>query len=339
MIYRVDIGKLPNPEAKEEVTLKVTYDKYGNKFFEFEDIRQRIDIRSNVKSLAELESDAITCESLSQADVSNQEVNPDVTNDKLIPFIGRTYHLPNDADKKYRWVNKRKNMNPMLLTNFKPKDSDDEAPEQYIVYVAIEQPRYKILSYRTGYDILNSFGKKDSHTGCTVVLTDEDIFNAVNDKVIEISFYDSVNKAYKTATVLIDGNGNLEVRVADAYPNEVGKLRTLSKKYKTSLKMRIRPTANKLLTQAFICNDGNDKKLLDIIDEQYGKNEKVLSNTIVHVLSEDDNLDYILSEITKQKITAITTVDVEIPLELLKKYKIRNLFEYDMKTGITHSKK
>lgn len=356
MIYKFTIGT-----TSEDRNLDVTYDKYGNKFFEFPDIRQKLQIKSNVNSLQMLRKPDI------KSFIKDFEVSE--RNDISIPFSVEQYKLYKNADKAYKFVNNRKNLKPMLFTNFVPKDA--EASEYHIVYIAVEQPRYKILTYATDYPILSSFGKTDKYTGCVAVVDSMAHMFAETDTVFKISFFDTESKVYKTASIIIDGNGNPDFRIDDADSNAVAKLKSLNNKYKGSLKIRIRPDENSMLTQVFICK-ADENGMVEAKGHQIPANTVTIDPTdndrpssynsavddylferfkdtklkyeITSLTGETDEeneriLDSYLASLEKDHITAITTIDVDIPIELLKKYSIRNVIALDISTGKSYSRR
>ena len=348
MICRFNIGSF---EADKSNDLIITYDQYGNKYFSFEDIEQKINIRANTKAFRNIETSDITCAAMSEDVVIEK-------NEKNIPYSWKKYQLPKDLDKKYRWANNIKNLNPMFLINnyTKAEDGTEEySPENYVVYIAIESPRYKILGYYTKYAILNTFTRSDKFTGATIVFTEDEHLAADDDKVIEIKFFDNVTKVYRVCTISIDGNGNPEMDMRYAEGPEVGKLKTLNNRYKFSLKMRIRPLAGSLITQHYIFPVTNSEYEAGSDDpEKYIANsevEKLVSDHFNNNFPEgteyymspihiDENgepnveeLEAAIGDIVNFKSKVFTTFGVKIPYDLIKKYKIKNVFNYDLETN------
>jgi hypothetical protein len=352
MIARFNIGTFTSNAGVDE--LYVTYDQYGNKFIGFEDIEQRIIMRSNNKDFR----------TLAPTDVSVAAMSDDVViekNNKNIPYSWKKYQFHNDMDKRYRWVNNIKNFNPMLLAT-RADDNGEYPPETYIMYLAIEYPRYKVLSYFTKYSILNTFNKVDKYNGCTIVFDADEHTNAEDDVIIEIKFFDTVTKVYRVCTITMDGNGNPEMNMRYADGPEVGKLKFLNSKFKSSFRIRIKPKPGSLLTQAYIYPITNPEYSDDQLTIANEKVEKMISEKatefhpetnfylipISEVTTEGENdkpeynreeIESALEEISEAKCTAITTFGINIPNDLIKKYHIRNIFNYDIATDKIYSKR
>lgn len=346
MICRFNIGSFGTDNNDE---LTITYDQYGNKYFSFDDIGQKINIRANTKAFRNVETDQIVCVAMSDDVVIEK-------NEKNIPYSWKKYQLPNGLDKKYRWANNIKNLNPMFLINNYTRGEDgteEYSPENYVLYVVVESPRYKILGYYTKYAILNSFVRGDKFTGATIVFTDEEHMNADDDKIIEIKFFDTLTKVYRVCSISIDGNGNPEMVMRYAEGPEAGKLKTLNNRYKLSLKMRVRPLPGSLITQGYIypitnsefvegaaegtfANEEVEKLVGDYFSNNFPADTEYFM-TPVHV-NEDgeadtEELEAALNEIVDGKCKVVTTFGVKIPHDIIKKYKLKNVFDYDMETS------
>lgn len=351
MIYQVEIG---NNRTIGDLT--VTYDKYGNKFVGIKEIFQRLQIKSNAKQLAKLETE----------DISVVDSGSGVCNDREPINYGYKSFKMGKADGIYKFVLNRKNLKPMLFTNHhKP---DEKAPEQHIVYLTISS-RFKILVYTSNFEIGATFGKSE-YAGCAVVV-DTANKTADNNQIIRIGFIDKVTKIYKIATIDIDANNKISVNISDAEGKEVGKLKSLDTKYPGSLKFRIRPNEGKLLTYAYVCaadeagkeafkqdtypvniievDSSDDVKptsynsAVEEVIYNYHKNNGGLKYELAVLTGDDaeneDFLDKYLGNLVEEHVSAITTIGVNIPTSILKKHKIGSVISYDMETGRSRSKR
>lgn len=358
MFYRVNVGTNNNE-------LNISYDKYGNKWIGFKDLK-KIQIRSNAKALVRLDDRDITVENDASIDV--------VETAGTINYGYTAYNLGR-SEGIYKFVNNRKNYKPMLFTNYSSKKGE-KSPLQHIIYFTISY-RYKVLLYSTKYEINSTFGKIGTKTdegfgGCTVVV-DTANRNTENPQVFRVAFFDTVTKVYKILTVNIDNENDMSVELVDASGKEVAKLVSLNQKYNSSLKFRIRPRLNKLMTHVYICNADDtgmksfekDEYPVNVIEvdpsddtrpasynsaiEQFVYDYHKENGNLKYELAcltgntDEENIDFLdkyLANLASEHITCVTVFEgVKIPNELAKKHNINNIIYYDMETGRSYNKR
>jgi hypothetical protein len=324
MIYHFSIGAYKHyNDAENNAT--IMKDEHDNSFISLNAINQRIRITSGCHSLQSVTSDDFLISSNSFATVNDADI---------LPYMVTKFSLGDALDSEYRWVNNSKNMNPMFISNRKPKDADTKN-EQIIAYITLD-PRVKVLSYSTKYSILQTYGKKDYYTGCTIVLNRDDITVGEENVLMTIKFVDTTTHRYKVANISIDEAGKPTMNIEDVVGDEVSKMRFNDRKYKSSLRFRYKTKKKQLLTSYYICEKYQEQFVRDLVKDLH--NPTVMTVDTPFDESNSNVVD-LLNTLSENHVKAITTIGVDIPLDVLKKHKIFNVFEYDIEKEILKCKR
>lgn len=317
MIYNVVLG---SSIAEEIQKLTINSDDKKNMCLCFEGIHQRMKVSAK-------------CRKIRNAKIDDFKITTDTYDGDSIA----TYSLGSETDKSYKWVNNRKNMNPLLIKKNILNGTENSDEEEYIMYITLGS-KIKLLSYSTSYDMLQSFYKRDKCYGCVIVLNSNDILHADDDVVITLKYADytqSENPTYKIAKICINGNGQAYLNINNVSLEEYSDLNHINEKYKNSLGFKIKLRSNSyLLTSTYLVDKSHKDYIESLVKAQDISNAKiyVISDEMVDGITDSTipkELENILNEIRDSHIRAITVAGVNLPLRVYKEYNIVYLFNYD----------
>ena len=321
MIYNIEIGF---ESAHSLAPVVKENEQRNNTFICFDNINQKIRIGPSCKDLSGIKTEDFIVTNINGGYIDG---------DNTIPVNICKCSL-GSLDTKYKWVNNRKNLNPLFVANKK-------SSEELILFITLSN-NIKVLSYYTEYRILHSYGKKDKYSGCAVVLNSKELKNNSGGDAYDlftIKFLDTLSERFKIASIAIDTNNNISVSINDASGIDLKRMRAVNKKYPNSLKMRIRVKNHELLTQCYICDKEHTRYLDSLLDGEMPQWSQIIIDTSKDEKTIFEELDDNLECLEKDHVSAITTVGITVPIELYKKHKISNVFDYDIENDILRCKR
>lgn len=220
------------------------------------------------------------------------------------------------TDKKLRWANNNKNMNPILLVD------ENVDKELTICYITMSD-EYTLLRYRTTAEILQTFHKKNASQGCCVVF-DED--KLTKGSILQLQVKEKKTSRYLQVYVNIE---NGEVKKVIKPINDKKVLATL-KAIKKPNNFKIQ-TKSGLITLAYIVSD----------KETY---EQVIGDTITNPIIyevtpniDDTTLERELTDFFGEyRIRAVTLMGIDSSVlshELVRNLRLLYIFEYNDETN------
>ena len=282
VLYDVRVGNNIVDDSWEFIT-----DEFGNNFITKPSIYQRLRIDKTIEG--------IETKSVEASWKSNDAVRYE--------FL---------TDKKLRWANNNKNMNPILLV-------DENSPDLTICYVTLSD-EYILLRYRTSAEILQTFHKKNASQGCCVVF-DED--NLTKGSILQLQIKEKKTSRYLQVYLNVE-NGEIKKVVKPISDKKVlATLRAIKKP--NNFKIQVK---SGLMTLAYIVT--NKEQYEPVINEE-------ISNPIIYEyvdgLTSKDLEEDISSFFGENRIRAVTVMGMDAS-SVLNKDLVRNLrllyiFEYN----------
>lgn len=304
-LYNVVLGNQNlTPDTWNHIT-----DSYGNHFIAKEDIRQRIRIDGKV----------------------NSNIYPELG--ELKPEWSASNMQCYNILPGTKWVNNNRNMNPILIAN------KDTTKEQIIVYITVSN-NYTITRFNTKHKILQTYHQKDVYQGCAVVLNsaDKEKFNTI----ISINAYDKKRDQYVAFNVAFTEDNKIYVDRKSITNKETRKNmeEQIAKFNNRYMGFKIITKPNELLTLAYITSD---KFKDDIVNVTKDINNPKIVTINPEQLEDPNNMDAIIQMLEKEfyngRIKAITQCGVNLPLDIIRKFKILYVFNYDIKNNILSCRK
>ena len=280
VLYDVKIGNSVD-DSWEFIT-----DEFGNNFITKPSIYQRLRIDKTIEGIEPVKVEA----SWKSNDAARYE------------FL---------TDKKLRWANNNKNMNPILLV-------DENASDLTICYVTLSED-YILLRYRTSAEILQTFHKKNASQGCCVVF-DED--KLTKGSILQLQIKDKKTSRYLQVYLNVE-NGELKKVVKPISDKKVlATLRAIKKP--NNFKIQVK---SGLMTLAYIVT--NKEQYESVIAEE-------ISNPIIYEyvdgLTSKDLDEDLSSFFGENRIRAVTVMGMDASVlnkDLVRNLRLLYIFEYN----------
>jgi len=278
-------------------------DSYGNAFISNESIRQRIRLGKNVKKV------------LDKVYENNGVVGYNMANTTFLS-------------------NNNKNMN-LSLMNFWSKDPEVKAnhKDDNVLYITFLNKDYKMIEYSTGYEVIQTYRKKDEYQGLAVV------------------FKDCQNIIFKMKALKLETNEFVEIIVSgDENFIISSQCSTITdKRLINILKGKMKKLGNRV--NHFVMDVDRFPTNTFIIDDKYAEQMESLLSTIpnAHIISliggsaafaeertEDEKAAInalMQSQIVDERVRAVTTIGVKLPKTFCRTYNILYLFNYDIENN------
>ena len=247
-----------------------------------------------------------------------QRLRIDKTIEGIEPKVVEASWKSNDAaryefltDKKLRWANNNKNMNPILLV-------DENASDLSICYVTLSD-EYILLRYRTSAEILQTFHKKNASQGCCVVF-DED--KLTKGSILQLQIKEKKTSRYLQVYLNVE-NGELKKVVKPISDKKVlATLRAIKKP--NNFKIQVK---SGLMTLAYIVT--NKEQYESVINEE-------ISNPIIYEyidgLTPKDLEEDLSSFFGENRIRAVTVMGMDASVlnkDLVRMLRLLYIFEYN----------
>ena len=283
VLYDVKIGNSVD-DSWEFIT-----DEFGNNFITKPSIYQRLRIDKTIEGIEPVKVEA----SWKSNDAARYE------------FL---------TDKKLRWANNNKNMNPILLV-------DENASDLSICYVTLSED-YILLRYRTSVEILQTFHKKNASQGCCVVF-DED--KLTKGSILQLQIKDKKTSRYLQVYLNVE-NGEIKKVVKPISDKKVlATLRAIKKP--NNFKIQVK---SGLMTLAYIVT--NKEQYESVINEE-------ISNPIIYEyidgLTSKDLEEDLSSFFGENRIRAVTIMGMDASVlnkDLVRNLRLLYIFEYNDET-------
>lgn len=251
-----------------------------------------------------------------------QRLRIDKTIEGIEPKVVEASWKSNDAaryefltDKKLRWANNNKNMNPILLV-------DENASDLSICYVTLSED-YILLRYRTSAEILQTFHKKNASQGCCVVF-DED--KLTKGSILQLQIKEKKTSRYLQVYLNVE-NGEIKKVVKPISDKKVlATLRAIKKP--NNFKIQVK---SGLMTLAYIVT--NKEQYESVINEE-------ISNPIIYEyidgLTSKDLEEDLSSFFGENRIRAVTIMGMDASVlnkDLVRNLRLLYIFEYNDDTN------
>ena len=285
ILYDVRIGKIVN-DSWGFIT-----DEFGNNFITKPSIYQRLRIDKTIEG------------------IEAKDIEPSWKSEDAARYEFLT-------DKKLRWANNNKNMNPILLVDEGVKD------DLSVCYVTLSED-YILLRYRTGAEILQTFHKKNSSQGCCIVFDES---NLSKGSILQLQVKEKKTSRYLQIYLNVE-NGEIKKIIKPISDKKVlATLRTIKKP--NNFKIQVK--TSDLMTLAYIVND---KEYYEpIISES-------ISNPIIYEyvdgLTSKDLEEDLSSFFGENRIRAVTIMGMDASVlnkDLVRNLKLLYIFEYNDET-------
>ena len=251
-----------------------------------------------------------------------QRLRIDKTIEGIEPKVVEASWKSNDAaryefltDKKLRWANNNKNMNPILLV-------DENASDLSICYVTLSED-YILLRYRTSAEILQTFHKKNASQGCCVVF-DED--KLTKGSILQLQIKEKKTSRYLQVYLNVE-NGEIKKVIK---PISDKKVLTTLRAIKKSNNFKIQVKSG-LMTLAYIVT--NKEQYESVINEE-------ISNPIIYEyidgLTSKDLEEDLSSFFGENRIRAVTIMGMDASVlnkDLVRNLRLLYIFEYNDDTN------
>ena len=247
-----------------------------------------------------------------------QRLRIDKTIEGIEPKVVEASWKSNDAaryefltDKKLRWANNNKNMNPILLV-------DENSSGLSICYITLSEG-YILLRYRTSAEILQTFHKKNASQGCCVVF-DED--KLTKGSILQLQIKDKKTSRYLQVYLNVE-NGEIKKVVKPISDKKVlATLRAIKKP--NNFKIQVK---SGLMTLAYIVT--NKEQYESVINEE-------ISNPIIYEyvdgLTSKDLDEDLSSFFGENRIRAVTVMGMDASVlnkDLVRNLRLLYIFEYN----------
>lgn len=251
-----------------------------------------------------------------------QRLRIDKTIEGIEPKVVEASWKSNDAaryefltDKKLRWANNNKNMNPILLV-------DENTSDLSICYVTLSED-YILLRYRTSAEILQTFHKKNASQGCCVVF-DED--KLTKGSILQLQIKEKKTSRYLQVYLNVE-NGEIKKVIKPISDKKVlATLRAIKKP--NNFKIQVK---SGLMTLAYIVT--NKEQYESIINEE-------ISNPIIYEyidgLTSKDLEEDLSSFFGENRIRAVTIMGMDASVlnkDLVRNLRLLYIFEYNDDTN------
>lgn len=232
------------------------------------------------------------------------------------------YEFEEDPEHpKKRWRNNTSNMNPIFRI-LDPKFKDQS--EQIVVYVTVMK-NYKIVDFRTDYQILSTYHKKGYYQGCALVLTRKQLERNKNRILLTLNVYDRKKDVAKEITVEFKDLVDTHLQVKFTNIKEPATLEWIMNRIEHSkfageesllgFKCIVKPGS--FLTSVYFVAENQlpyveehvriyNKDIVPISDELLKNPEELLKVVRAH------------TEKNHTKVRAITQVGIRLPLQVIK---------------------
>ena len=291
-----------------------------SKYISIRDIKQKLRLNAKFLEKKKLTNDDI----INTSWFINKPEDGIVWHATKTRFNSANFDENNDPNMKLKWVNNSKNFSPMFI------GTKTQTDEEVIIYVTIPIT-FKVLGYYSPYSLLNTYFVKDVCTGCTIVTTKSKLEE--NGLVFSINYFDKSDNTVKSAVIkdVLNDDLSSSVTMTNVTSNKLPDLEEKNKKFKNSMRFKIRSVDGSMLTSAYITTQEKHDELRSILIKK--ANEKKCSPdvtifTVDNMETIDDMLDFAASD----KYKAITLYEISIPREKLKERKFYNVFNYNSET-------
>ena len=285
ILYDVRIGNI------EDDGWNYITDEFGNNFISKPSIYQRLRIDKTI-----------------------DDINPDLT-------VEPSWKNEDSAryefltDKKLRWANNTKNMNPILLVD------DTVEKDLTVCYVTISD-EYILLRYRTGAEILQTFHNKNASQGCCVVFDESKLTKG---SILQLQVKEKKTSRYLQIYLNIE-NGEIKKTVKPISDKKVlGTLKTIKKPNNFKIQ-----TKSGLMTLAYIVT--NKEQYESVISDE-------ITNPIIYEyidgITPNEFEDELNSFFGENRIRAVTVMGMYASVltkELVRNLRLLYIFEYNDET-------
>ena len=274
-----------------------------------------------------------------------QRLRIDKTIEGIEPKVVEASWKSNDAaryefltDKKLRWANNNKNMNPILLV-------DENTSDLSICYVTLSD-EYILLRYRTSAEILQTFHKKDEYQGAVVVFNTDDLKDSKG-AVAQLQLFNKKLKKYEQVNITINTE-SYELAV-NSYVISDKKQIELLKDYEKKLRGRIvgfkiitKP--NDLLTSLYITTKELRREVEDLTKDIKNAQIIEISDSFADGKSASEKdiesaKAYLKQRFAEKRIRALTCYGINLPREIVRELRLLYVFKYNTEVKILSCKK
>lgn len=290
MLYSVTLGK-----TKANNNWSLDKDNYGNSYIANSSIKQKIRFTKNI--------------------------NPSISEARH----GADYYAY-DIPKNIFFSNNNKNMNlNMINFNSKNENADTSHVDSSILYLTISCENYKMLEYKTNYDILQTYRSKDNYVGCAIVFNEIEEHN----EIISFKARDKKTRKFVDITVTIEGNDVVTAVNAKMNQQTIRKLISFEQKQrKFDIGFKISVPSGLMLTNTYITDEEHYQMLLDRTSHIKNARIIVLNDGDVEEIT-DEVHECFVQNILDENVRAITLCNVTLPKDFCKLYRILYMFTYD----------
>ena len=219
------------------------------------------------------------------------------------------------TDKKLKWANNNKNMNPILLV-------DDTVEKDLTVCYVTMSDAYILLRYRTGAEILQTFHKKNASQGCCVVFDESKLTKG---SILQLQVKEKKTSRYLQIYLNIE-NGEIKKTVKPINDKKVlGTLKTIKKPNNFKIQ-----TKSGLMTLAYIVT--NKEQYEPVISDE-------ITNPIIYEYIDGITPNEFENELSsffgENRIRAVTVMGMDASVltkELVRNLRLLYIFEYNDET-------
>ena len=250
---------------------------------------------------------------------------------KITKSGNQATHIGNFEIPNCRYVCNNRTMNPILMSTNRDVDDSDNM----IIFLIIEKD-YRMASYniRNRIKILRRFSvvesKKLNAVGCTIVCSKNDILSKIEDPIITVNLLNTITDTVSTCEIRYDFDRGCPIlnwtNHTDDKINE--SVREIIAKQKRPIGFKIHTLPNQQLTCTMMFPTSK-KEVAETVSSH-------LKNRIMIEIPDEDlnNIDAMSKIIDSHDlqgahIRALTMIGMDLPRELINKYKFIYLFQYN----------
>ena len=226
------------------------------------------------------------------------------------------------------WRNNTSNMNPMFRKLDSVKAHD--VSERIVVYVTVMK-NYKIVDFKTNYQILSTYHKKGYYQGCVVVLTREQLEIRGMKDLLTLYVYDRKKDSARQISIGFKDNKDTHLQTKSVgVKNQAEKTRIIER-----IQESLARDQESLLGFKCVCDKNTFLTSVYFTTPEYvtylKKRVRICNKDIVCINEETlKDRDKLLALVRKHthgnKVSAITQMGLKLPLQTIKGARILYVF-------------
>lgn len=227
-----------------------------------------------------------------------------------------------------RWVNNNHTLGSILIPSKPPKKAQEDQDET-IVYITLDDT-YKLLQYKSNYEILQTYGVKGKYVGCALVIPPNRMKENEANRLMELHVKNVEINRYQVIKIDLDPTNGILSNIQEDVNNKklVSQLKGIDKKNPNGRKFKFYVFGDKMLTSVYFVSNDEEYKVIDCLTSHI-KNRKIVK--IKEGMSEEELKKLCYSSLVDEHVRGFTMVGkTDIPYEIWNYCKQLYVFRWDM---------